>query len=611
MVQNDMDNTSPSSKSDETSAFIRSTAIEEFCRATSGLEVKSSNIHRLVENHILPIYQSHSETWVLVQDVLSLLPTLAAMASLDEAAELGPLWGGTRGKNGIWLYPNAKIDFTSERDKVEPTYFAAVRNLAQIAYSSDFDSSATMSTVPYYPPTLLTTSASELREHSNKQLRRSYDLNLSRASQFANSVYYMGSKKELAGFLVEAVDSILPVHGTVIDLMCGSGAAAEAFSRTWKTIASDLQEFCQILATVQGAGFSLHSAQRLLDSLLPAAHKHAEILSSKILTFLDQEDRFLYGDVGPRLLKEYQRFVAAFPTYPSETFVDEWAPFKEVEERKRDPRLQPYCLFTSYFANVYFGLRQCVEIDSLRFSIDQICDEHNRAWALGALIAAVSALGTTYGGHFAQPRFKKPEDIAIEGGKYNLSWLLRQRTFSIIHEFSARLLNLSSESESAPRPIDIVPGPWQVAIDYLDAAAISGPVLVYIDAPYKREEYSRYYHVLETLVTYRYPASIGSGRIPSKANSERPSSEFFTRSSEQVTKVFVQMIAEILGRGWSCAWSYSDTGAIDIKSVVERVTLRTNCTVHSFATPHSHKAQGGRRERKVTEYLIVLQCKSA
>ena len=191
-----------------------------------------------------------------------------------------------------------------------------------------------------------------------KQVSRSRILDMSRASEFAQSADYMGSKRGLAAFLVEAISSVLPENGIVIDLMCGSGAASGAFCRFWKTYASDAQRFCEILARIQGAGYSVTRSQSLLKQLVPRAQEHARHLSKRLEFFVKWEDRIFHGNLGPELLEDYREFVSALPTYPSKEIRNGWFPFREVERRKKNPAQYPYCLFSCYFANIYFGLRE-------------------------------------------------------------------------------------------------------------------------------------------------------------------------------------------------------------------------------------------------------------
>ena len=233
--------------------------------------------------------------------------------------------------------------------------------------------------------------------------------------------------------------------------------------------------------------------------------------------------------LGPTSSKDISRFIKASP--PTLTWSGRWPLIENVEERKKDPSCYPYILFTAYFANSFLGLRQAVEVDSLRFAIDQLSSEAKQRWALGALVASVSRLATTYGGHFAQPLVRNWENVTLS----KLRQILQKRIYSVIHEFSVRLMDLAKETETVSHPVHILPGPWQHALRELDEHSIAGPVVVYLDPPYKREEYSRYYHPLETLVTYRYPYAEGKGKTPSKKHGERFRSEiFYKKQSEDV-----------------------------------------------------------------------------
>jgi adenine-specific DNA-methyltransferase len=461
--------------------------------------------------------------------------------------------------------------------------------------------------LPYFSPARVRTSNFSVQEILSAQLEHNRIADISRVGEFARSAHYMGSKRHLAPFLVEAVSSVLPRSGKIVDLMCGSGSAAAAFSRIWSTWASDGQSFSRLLAKVQGAGFSVLQAEALLERIVPCAQEHAEKLGENLKYFLDLEDEIFHGDIGPRLLEEYRRFHKLFPTYPNGRSRARWNPVREVQKRKENQKLVPYCLFTSYFANVYFGVRRSVEIDSLRFAIDQLSDDDEKDWAIGALIASLSALGTTYAAHFAQPWIKGPENLTLT----NLTKVLEQRAYSVIHEFSIRLLNLAEESERAPCPIQIVNGPWPVALSTLEPILLPREqVLVYVDAPYRREEYSRYYHPLETLISYSYPSSLGSGRVPDKSLNERFESEFFTRSKSRSVLAYVDVIVSILKRGWMCGWSHSDSAAVSTVEVVEKVCESAACEVRSYAAPYTHRSQGGQRQKKVTEYLLVFLPKS-
>jgi hypothetical protein len=250
---------------------------------------------------------------------------------------------------------------------------------------------------------------------------------------------------------------------------------------------------------------------------------------------------------------------------------------------------------------VFFGIRQCIEIDSLRAGVEHL-GEPVKSWALGALIASVSATATTYGAHFAQPLIGTPEKLSAA----NISRTVEQRVLSVAHEFSSRLLSLAAESERGAHQVALVPGDWRQAIASAREIVEERACMVYLDPPYRREEYSRYYHVLETLVRYDYPSVQGQGLMPAKG-AERFRSPFFTRSERKRAVLLVEIIGTILAQGWGCAWSYASNADGSVPDVLRSVASEHRVEISSFVTGHRHRAHGGGKGRSVEEYLIVIQ----
>ena len=582
------------------SMFIAEEKVLDFCYEVFGVAVDASKLKFIIKLGLLPVYRSEKQNMILKSDLASLLDSLKVSEGKDAAK---PRYEKLFDQDAIKINSNTIIDLMHEESIRVPTFFSAARNLISAHKLLVNSANKAEFSMPYFPESRLNTLSEKVLEFAKVQLVREKKVDMYATSQFAQSGHYMGSKRSLCGFLVEAVSSVLPKSGVVVDLMCGSGVASGAFSKIWKTFSSDAQQFCRILAVVHGGGFDRRTAQDLLSRVLPIAKQHFHDLQRYLTNEIEREDNLFYRDTDESLLDEYKNFLRSFPTLPKETSTNHWDPQAEVRRRRENHSLYPYCLFTTYFSNVYFGLRQCVEIDSLRFSINQLQDENEKNWALGALIASVSALGTIYGGHFAQPLIRNYTDLNLR----NFSSVIDKRSSSITHEFAVRLLNLSEQSQNSPGRIKIVPGPWNNALSILDDELGSESVLVYIDAPYKREEYSRYYHVLETLVSYTYPSCTGIGLTPKPG--ERFRSEFFTKVESQIRDTLIGVITNILKRGWICAWSYSDSGAANIYEVTRSVYRKRICDVRSYSVPFVHKSQGGAKPKKVTEYLIIFSPK--
>jgi adenine-specific DNA methylase len=562
-----------------------------------GQLIDASMLKFIIDLGLLSVFTFKNQKLILKSDLTSLIDVLNISKGKDaprlQCRQLIE-------QDVININSNTHIDLVHEDYLTIPTFFSATRNLISAHRSLLNEENNTELNMPYFPSARLTSTSENVIEYAKKQLDREKKIDINTISQFARSAHYMGSKRALCGFIAEGISSVLPDHGIVVDLMCGSGVASGSFSRIWKTYASDAQEFCRILAVIHGGGFDRKAAQNLLSRISPIFKRHFYDLNRNLSDTLKREEKIFCSNTSEVLLQEYKHFMQTFPTLINLNNTIQWNPEEEVMQRKRDHLLYPYCLFTSYFANVYFGVRQSVEIDSLRFSIDQLQDDNEKCWALGALIASVSALGTTYGGHFAQPKVSGYENINID----NITSVIDKRSPSIIHEFSVRLLNLSEQSQNAFQRIESVPGPWNNALTILGDKIKQQPVLVYLDAPYTRDEYSRYYHVLETLVTYTYPSCTGIGLTP-KPN-ERFKSEFFTKVESKILDALVNVITNILHRDWMCAWSYSDSGVANIYQVINSVHQKTNCDVKSYSAPFRHKSQGPRKNKTVVEHLIIF-----
>lgn len=428
---------------------------------------------------------------------------------------------------------------------------------------------------------------------------RKYRLDTIKRSNFSNSSAYMGSKKGLVGFIIEAIwphkDDNLPI----LDIMCGSGAASNAFAQMGKVYASDAQRFCQLLAKVQGSGFNIRSAEKLRNTLYNYYKKNLYILQKECSHALKQEKKIFHMDMKNRMnvVNEYQEFVQSFELFSSTENNSEFIKGR-INERKKNPNMEPYCLFTYYFSNVYFGLEQCNQIDSIRYAIDQVENSYYKEWLLGVLVISVSVVASNYAGHFAQPR--KIDELSI----YDM---IEKRKRSVWLEFSKRILAIAAESERYPNEIITLEGPWENALKQVKK--LENNIIVYLDAPYKREEYSRYYHVLETLVCYDYPSAERKGRLRSLQNGERFKSEFSSRNAAKVEEYFVYMITSIMKQAKVCAWSYSNNCSANIMHIIDRVQKILQCNIYIYSTMHRHASQGKDMKKKridVIEYCVVF-----
>jgi adenine-specific DNA-methyltransferase len=550
----------------------------------------SEEMELLRRNYVLPIFGDGEQRWMLKEDVADVAMIRHATAEVGASADrLFPL----APQNVLGLDEHTRVELLDNIS--HPALGPAVRSLARTQGGAEKNETACR----WLPGTTILSTDTAALDSAATQSSRVEAMEHLRAPDLAGATAYMGSKRELASFLVEAVFS--ETEGkpavTMLDLMCGSGAAAAAFACYWPTYASDAQQFSVLLARSQGGGMTALEARATVDEVISVAAQHVDTLMGPLASFVEREDELLHAGDHDAAVTELRQFLDVFPRYGMPG-TNGWMPTELVDKARTQPTVGPHVLFTSYFANIYFGVRQCVEIDSLRAAINQL-DEPYRSWALAALIASVASVATTYGGHFAQPRISNPDQVTEK----NIGWLIERRSASVVHEFSARLLNLAAESELTAFPVVGLDGPWEHALETFLHTSNNGSAVVYLDPPYRREEYSRYYHVLETLVRYDYPDMRDRGLAPPKG-SHRFASEFFTRSADRREQLLVKIISAIVGGGASCAWSYSDSADGSIKNVIHGVLATSGAKVRSYSASHRHRAHGGRSDKKVTEYLI-------
>jgi adenine-specific DNA methylase len=344
------------------------------------------------------------------------------------------------------------------------------------------------------------------------------------------------------------------------------------------------------------------TAKNILSKVLPSFIKYFRLLEDEVQFDLKKENEFLSTEISEFLCNDFSNWVSNYVRVGNEN--SNQVPLKKkLELRKEDNFIKPGILFTRYYANLFYGVHQAAEIDALRMAISDLDNPLHQQWALGALTATISYCAYSYAGHFAQPKI----NLSKTGDtNKQIKAILKKRSISVQHEFSARLLSLAEESEKTSHDIQDVEGPWENALLKIDQLVKDTDVLVYLDPPYTRDEFSRYYHVLETLIHYNYPETSGKATVPLKGSKGRFRSKFFSRNTANIEGLLVEIMSECLKREWSCLWSYSSSGLANISKVLLQLESQTSC-IEIFSANHSYAPQGKQKAKRVVEYFILLK----
>lgn len=313
------------------------------------------------------------------------------------------------------------------------------------------------------------------------------------------AVRYMGSKKALAPEIAHIISERHP-KATVCDVFAGMCAVGSQVAARHRLFTNDIHAYAATIASALFTGSATGPTSIVArDELLKHFNKNKKALEASVVGRLRSEDQFFGSDGDLTFWRKGLRFTDSEVKRPP---ARKLAGLSNMADYRDNSRLFPYCLVTSYFAGAYFGLRQAIEIDSLRYAIDQ-GPARNRDRYLAALIDAASHCATAPG-HFAQ--FLVPRD------KKTLAYVSKIRTRSILERFFGALDNFPKPQCISRRTNRVYNSDATTLLSNEVRTFSAENLVIYADPPYSRAQYSRYYHLLETLVLYDYPACQSKGR---------------------------------------------------------------------------------------------------
>lgn len=403
----------------------------------------------------------------------------------------------------------------------------------------------------------------------------------------ALAVGYMGTKRHLAPSVAEVI-SACPA-GPALDAFSGMCAVGEAIGTSRRLWNNDVQRFASEVAR---ALFTSSSAPptpgfvtaNLYDAF--AANKSA--LQSRFEARLKKEE-FLLSNLDLDEIIVHQ--LAALHVGNNSELE------KERLSLNHHPHLFPYRLCAITFSDGYFSQLQSIELDSIKYCIDSACqkfiidlDQHR--WLLIALCQAAVRVATTTG-HFAQ---------YIKPNTNNRSFFYKQRRKSVWQTWLDCLALLAPIGASVWRKKNKVFNEDSLILLARANCFDERPAVIYADPPYTDDQYSRYYHIWETLTLYDYPASSGAGRY-------RPD-RFHTPFSKKTTvkQAMQELVSLCQSLGADLVMSYPENGLLNKTGTDPLEILRryyknvevSHCINYEHSTMGSSK---GAAKLAVKEYI--------
>lgn len=336
-------------------------------------------------------------------------------------------------------------------------------------------------------------------------------------------IQYLGSKFSILPQLLPYLKQVTPKGGVFFDIFAGTTCVGQSMLDHCTVLSMDSMIYSKIIGDVLIVGPSrsdapLPSVEVIADSESYRTNKQAlvdiygELLSKESQILEKDDDRALY------------MFCSEFPTWWKNNHKDIPSNIRKFFSKLDFPfkntviTFDPACLFTTYYAGTYFGLRQCIEIDSIRTSIGQLEEKglltswQSKAY-ICALMAAMSSAVSSAGKHFAQPiltfnhnkeksfsrkRCLSDRKVSIVDKLAEFIGLLNQRRYAVRGKNRSLMLEFEQiENEFINRD--------EVKLFVKKYLQVPEVHCIYADPPYTAQQYSRFYHILETLCLYDYP----------------------------------------------------------------------------------------------------------
>lgn len=420
---------------------------------------------------------------------------------------------------------------------------------------------------------------------------------------------YMGNKRKLLSWLLPHITGNIDKGDTLLDLFSGTSSVGYALKSEYNIIANDIQTYAYTIARAILQFNSSFDYQTELKEI----KKNFIRNKNKLLKYYGEAINYEDELINNKDINLYLEYIENIPRYSYEVQNDIFnlkhpSSFDNIVNYKKNPRKFPFILFSTYFPNTFFSLKQCVEIDSLRYAIEKHKNIPLKDVLFSSLMFAISKTVNS-SGHFA-------EYLHFNSDK-STKLVFEHRSISVYDAFLKKLneftrLNINKDSNNDAYNLD-----WKECIHELTTSGrIKDVKLIYIDPPYTTAQYSRYYHIPETLVKYDYPEVTINQQtnkiVKGVYRNDRVQSEFSqTKIAKKAFYEMFDIIASVSDA--KLVISYSDNSILTLTDIIDMAKKYYNTT--DVFNGYVHSAQGskfsknGKGNLSVYEYVVICEKK--
>lgn len=377
---------------------------------------------------------------------------------------------------------------------------------------------------------------------------------------------YMGSKREILEFVKNSIVELNADSQWLCDLFTGTGVVAGSLKNIYNIHANDIQAYSSILARTY-----------LTNIKSTISTDQLKLIKERVTYFVEEF---------------YSSYKSLNFDYNKIQTLDEFVAIENAQQKLIDADFEiGFHLFTKFYSGTYWSFEQCVWIDSIRAVAEQYKGKPEYYAIISSLIFAMSYTSQSTG-HYAQFRDAKKDSSMID--------IMQYRKKDIWFFFERKITELTNFLNGNARDFKVT------TLDYIDCLRIvEKGAIIYADPPYQSVHYSRFYHVLETLVKYDYPKVLYKGRY----RDDRHQSPFCKKST--VKDAFVALYQGVKSRDAHLVLSYSDTGMISLEELIQlgsQVLSRNySQNILEIDYKHSNMGRSDEKEQDVKEYTLLFK----
>lgn len=416
---------------------------------------------------------------------------------------------------------------------------------------------------------------------------------------------YQGSKKNLLKFIFDNTSNYIDPNKAVLDICSGTCSVGYSMKRDYTIYANDSELYASVIADAL-----LNFDKKIKwEDISNKFNSNYELNSKKLYNifkdYIDKESKFIESLETKSLINLYKDF----PTiWSGKDFNYCDKKIKTIEDLRKYKSEIPYMLFTTYYSTTYFGIKQSIEIDSIRYAIEFIENKNLKNMLYSSLYFAMKECVFSKDGHMAQPL-----DIVLNEKK-----LIKIKSKSIYENFMTKINEFYSDEFVISNKENKVFNLEMKQVIQLDE--IKNDVgFIYADPPYTDMQYSRYYHLLNTVTLYDYDdISNNNGKITKGLYRDKryqsPLSQK-SKASQYIKELFEFCSENSINLGFSFAYPRDPENqptnryTMDINTIINmaKYSFGEN-NVEIITEEYQHSNNRNSSTKKVLEYLIL--CKS-